>query len=814
MTTSRLRDVARLARMFALALLALAASARASPATSPVVSSDEKTTAPWWRGSSPADPRREGTRGDHHQPLSAVDPSHLAVATAEGVHRPNGAWSVPGWSVAVAPDDDASFRCGDVARVTVTSPAPNASHWIAVYSPARANVTATAPTRYVILHEADPAYLTTGVAVVRVRLVCARADHDVVLFADDWVTRQGWRQDLVRFAVAVARSPRVSVPQADGPRKPRVVVLAPERDDDPDDSATVASASSDLAVAWNSGRDATHTPRLRWWLPGSPQDAVESPATTTTFAREDLCGSPADGVGWRHPGYTHVARIVGAPPGRTVAYELLDDAGGRYPAVDEPNAWLAVPREDDRKTPEDDRTETRPETGGASGGSGGSRASRPSSSSSSSSRYRPFSLAMFADMGRGTDDDSVTWQEYGAPALNVSRALARDAAKGDVDAAFLFGDLSYATGYASVWDDWTEQIAPFAGRVPFLTNPGNHEFDAPPDAWRPRGVPGDVYGGDDSGGECGVPLATFFPTPRKSREASWWSVAAGPFLILSVNAEASLRPGSPQLEWLRRQLAAVDRVATPWVLFAAHRPALVDSDFGAREPAYRRAGGEDYSDVGVALAMQRDVWPLLVDAGVDAAFGGHNHVYQRHCAFDWRTKGDEEGNDGGDGNAKKKNGYAKKNGNANGDGNTTAASVPLSSTWTRGRWPTRETYGEGCVGRPRANADGVSVYDAPRAPVSFVVGSAGAGFTRTATGAAFSEVTAYEYGYLRLVAANRTHLFGEFRETQRGLGTIDRFLIVREETEEEKTGRARLEFANGRRGPRRAGGGTATATVR
>ena len=101
MTTSRLCDIARLARMFALALLALAASVRASPATPPVGSSDEKTTTPWWRGSSLADPRREGTRGDHHQPLSAVDPSRLVVATAEGVHRPDGAWSVPGWSVDV-----------------------------------------------------------------------------------------------------------------------------------------------------------------------------------------------------------------------------------------------------------------------------------------------------------------------------------------------------------------------------------------------------------------------------------------------------------------------------------------------------------------------------------------------------------------------------------------------------------------------------------------------------------------------------------------------------------------------------------------
>ena len=50
---------------------------------------------------------------------------------------------------------------------------------------------------------------------------------------------------------------------------------------------------------------------------------------------------------------------------------------------------------------------------------------------------------MFADMGRGTDDDSVTWNEYGSPAFNTSVALTN--AVHDIDAAFLFGDISYAT---------------------------------------------------------------------------------------------------------------------------------------------------------------------------------------------------------------------------------------------------------------------------------------------------------------------------------------------------------------------------------
>jgi hypothetical protein len=32
-----------------------------------------------------------------------------------------------------------------------------------------------------------------------------------------------------------------------------------------------------------------------------------------------------------------------------------------------------------------------------------------------------------------------------------------------------------------------EQVTPFASRVPFLVNMGNHEFDIPPDTWPAAG---------------------------------------------------------------------------------------------------------------------------------------------------------------------------------------------------------------------------------------------------------------------------------------------------------------------------------------
>ena len=84
------------------------------------------------------------------------------------------------------------------------------------------------------------------------------------------------------------------------------------------------------------------------------------------------------------------------------------------------------------------------------------------------------------------------------------RVFRLDAAAGSIDAAFLFGDVSYAVGYQSVWDDFFEMITPWAAKIPFLVCPGNHEYDYTRSAWigRRDGDPSiaDRYGGADSGG--------------------------------------------------------------------------------------------------------------------------------------------------------------------------------------------------------------------------------------------------------------------------------------------------------------------------
>ena len=66
---------------------------------------------------------------------------------------------------------------------------------------------------------------------------------------------------------------------------------------------------------------------------------------------------------------------------------------------------------------------------------------------------KPFTVAMFATWA-GHHDDAVTWHEYGSPAFNTSRFISLDAAAGSIS-TFLFGDVSYAVGYQSVWDDFS-----------------------------------------------------------------------------------------------------------------------------------------------------------------------------------------------------------------------------------------------------------------------------------------------------------------------------------------------------------------------
>jgi len=223
---------------------------------------------------------------DRHQPLTALDPSTFVDGTSRATRFSGDLVSSEAapFSVSVRasrPRASGELECEDTVVVTVTARvAPSDKHWVASYSPPNANVTTTAPTKYALLTR-DPAYLETGVASLFFQLTCARHAYDFVVFTDDWVIRQSWRQDLVPSAVAVARSDQVTLKNADGPRAPRLVALAATFDAPTETNerevslkkfkkASNGEASlsplTPLAVAWSSGRGAEKGARLRWWV--------------------------------------------------------------------------------------------------------------------------------------------------------------------------------------------------------------------------------------------------------------------------------------------------------------------------------------------------------------------------------------------------------------------------------------------------------------------------------------------------------------------------------------------------------------------
>ena len=132
------------------------------------------------------------------------------------------------------------------------------------------------------------------------------------------------------------------------------------------------------------------------------------------------------------------------------------------------------------------------------------------------------------------------------------------------------------------------QIEPLATKMPYCTSPGNHERDSP--------GTGAFRNTDDSGGECGVPFNARFiqpggdahskPVPPNISDLTtpFYSDNLGPIHVIFGSTEHDYHPGSEQHAWLLRDLAAVNRSATPFVVFTGHRPMYGSMTVGENAP--------------------------------------------------------------------------------------------------------------------------------------------------------------------------------------------------------------------------------------
>eukprot|EP00604_Paraphysomonas_vestita_P002514 CAMPEP_0174818342 /NCGR_PEP_ID=MMETSP1107-20130205/1004_1 /TAXON_ID=36770 /ORGANISM="Paraphysomonas vestita, Strain GFlagA" /LENGTH=472 /DNA_ID=CAMNT_0016030055 /DNA_START=859 /DNA_END=2277 /DNA_ORIENTATION=+ len=303
-----------------------------------------------------------------------------------------------------------------------------------------------------------------------------------------------------------------------------------------------------------------------------------------------MLGAPANTTGWRDLGLIHTASFSGMiqHTNQKIYYIFGDEATNDY---------------------SDEHIFHAPPVAGTQPPNRGTRA------------------ILYDDMGRGSTDDTYTWNEYGRPAIEVMYSVGHQVALGNVDAIYHGGDISYATGYLSVWDFFLDELSPSASGALYLTTVGNHESDCPNSASYYAGSSsGGKYG--DSGGECGVATTRLLPMPKPATtNKPWWSYDVGLIHFVGMSTEHDYTIGSEQYNWIENDLKSVDRTKTPWIIFGGHRPMYINSNYG----------GAITSDLTVMNNLIYHIEPLLWKYRVNLAFWGHNHVVQRHAAVYNRT---------------------------------------------------------------------------------------------------------------------------------------------------------------------------------
>ncbi|XP_077216496.1 putative inactive purple acid phosphatase 1 [Tasmannia lanceolata] len=327
---------------------------------------------------------------------------------------------------------------------------------------------------------------------------------------------------------------------------------------------------NEMTITWTSGYAITEAePFVEWGRHGGA--LTRSPAGTLTIDRNSMCGSPARTVGWRDPGFIHTSFLKELWPNSVYTYRLGHRlSNGSYD-------WSQTYQ------------------------------FRASPYTGQDSLQR---VVIFGDMGKAERDGSNEYNNYQPGSLNTTDQLIRDLK--NIDIVFHIGDLCYANGYISQWDQFTSQVEPIASSVPYMVASGNHERDWPGS--------GSFYGNMDSGGECGVMAETMFYVPAENRAKFWYSTDYGMFRFCIADTEHDWREGTEQYKFIEHCLASVDRQKQPWLIFLAHRVLGYSSNsFYAEEGSFEEPMGRE---------SLQGLWQKYK---VDLAFYGHVHNYERTC---------------------------------------------------------------------------------------------------------------------------------------------------------------------------------------
>ena len=310
----------------------------------------------------------------------------------------------------------------------------------------------------------------------------------------------------------------------------------------------------EIRFVWNSQNTTLakdkNAPMVRWGLsPTTLNNTVLG--NTSTYTREDFCSAPANAWGYRDTGAINAVAVL-LPVDSTVWYS--------YGKSGEGSIESAVRQFDSPPPP------------------------------SGTENNRSTRVVLFGDLGIGPlpGDDGLTWEAQGRDpaAVNTSFNVQREvemmkkddeAGRSSIDAVLHIGDISYAEGFASVWGEYLSMVTAWAGRVTYMVNQGNHEYDSfLADAHDGEDA---IWDTNDSGGECGVAVTNQLPMPsRENAGHDWYSYDIGLIHFTVMNTEVNFSRGSEQYNWIKQDLENVNRSNTPWIVFAGHRPAYVNSE--------------------------------------------------------------------------------------------------------------------------------------------------------------------------------------------------------------------------------------------
>ncbi|KAK3684061.1 Metallo-dependent phosphatase-like protein [Podospora appendiculata] len=198
-------------------------------------------------------------------------------------------------------------------------------------------------------------------------------------------------------------------------------------------------------------------------------------------------------------------------------------------------------------------------------------------------------------------------------------------------------------GYQAITETFFDQLAPIAGRKPYMTSPGNHEASCQEIPSTSGLCPAGQKNFTDFINRFGATMPTAFTSTSTSDAARvnankaallanppfWFSFEYGMAHVVMIDTETDFanapdQPGgsaklgagpfgsyaNEQLDFLAADLASVDRTVTPWVIVAGHRP-------------WYSTGDEQCEPCRLAFE------PLLYKYGVDLAIFGHVHNSQR-----------------------------------------------------------------------------------------------------------------------------------------------------------------------------------------